>query len=444
MSRDAPIKSEKDYTEILNEEFPKIDLLAKSDYTIGLEKFLFLEKQTRQASDLISSKRVLIKIADLLIEHQQWIQLNEQLVLLSKKHGQLKLAVQTFIQQIISQLDKTPDLKTKIEVIETIRTVTESKIFVEVERARVTRELSHIKRKEGKIDEATDLLTELQVETYGSMKLREKMEFILEQIELCILKGDFIQATILSRKILVKTLQEDQYQDIKLEYYQLLIKIGLNKNDYLNIAKYYLSIYEIKSIKDDEIKWKEILKNIVYFIILSPFDNLQNDLINKISLDSNLKKLQLHQNLIKSFITKELMRWPIVKQIYSSELIKSFIFDDSSKTNAKHWDDLKDRIIEHNLRVISSYYTQITINRLNELLDLKESETETFISSLVNQGIIYAKINRPTKIVNFAKPKSSNELLDQWSSNIDELLGHVETIGHLITKEELLNGIKTA
>lgn len=75
------------------------------------------------------------------------------------------------------------------------------------------------------------------------------MEFILEQVELCILKGDFNQATILSRKILVKTLQLAEYQDIKLQYYELLIKIGLNKNDYLNIAKHFLSIYEIEDIK---------------------------------------------------------------------------------------------------------------------------------------------------------------------------------------------------
>lgn len=368
--------------------------------------------------------------------------LDEQLVLLSKKHGQLKLAVQTFIQKVIERLNESPDLTTKIATIDTIRTVTESKIFVEVERARVTRELCHIRRDEGKIDEATDLLTELQVETYGSMLLREKMEFILEQVELCILKGDFTQATILSRKILVKTLQEEQYQDIKLEYYQLLIKIGLNKNDYLNITRYYLSIYEIESIKQDDSKWREVLTNIVYFIVLSPYDNLQNDLINKVAQDSNLKKLELHQSLIKSFITKELMRWPIIKQIYSPELNKSSIFDSSTKDNVKHWEDLRSRVIEHNLRVVSTYYTRIAIPRLNQLLDLEEVETEQFISLLVNQGTIFAKINRPAKIVSFAKPKTSNELLDEWSNNVDQLLSHVETIGHLITKEEMMHGIK--
>jgi 26S proteasome regulatory subunit N5 len=386
---------------------------------------------------------VLSKIVDLLASKKEWKLLNEQLILLSKKHGQLKLAVQVFVQQAMTYLDKTDDLEIKIALIETIRTVTESKIFVEVERARVTRELSHIRREEGKIDEATDLLVELQVETYGSMVLREKMEFILEQMELCILRGDFTQATILSRKILIKTLQQEEYQDIKLQYYQLLVKIGLSKNDYLNIARYFMSIYEIEAIKSDESKWRPILTNIVYFIVLSPYDNLQNDLIHKIDLNTDLKKLDLQHRLVQSFITQELMRWPIIKDIYSTELESSEFFTPSNKENARHWEDLRNRVIEHNLRVISTYYTRITLARLNELLDLNEAETEQFISLLVNQGTIYAKINRPAKLVDFAKPKDSNELLNEWSDNVEALLGHVETIGHLITKEEMMNGIKT-
>lgn len=50
MSRDAPIKAEKDYTEILEKEFPDIDILAKNDYHSALDKLLVLEKKTRQAS----------------------------------------------------------------------------------------------------------------------------------------------------------------------------------------------------------------------------------------------------------------------------------------------------------------------------------------------------------------------------------------------------------
>ncbi|QID84067.1 proteasome regulatory particle subunit [Saccharomyces pastorianus] len=443
MSRDAPIKADKDYTQIIREEFPKIDSIAHNDYSSALDQLLILEKKTRQASDLASSKEVLAKIVDLLASQSKWDDLNEQLTLLSKKHGQLKLSIQYMIQKIMEYLrdSKTLDLDTRIKVIETIRVVTENKIFVEVERARVTRDLVEIKRKEGKIDEAADTLCELQVETYGSMEMSEKIEFILEQMELSILKGDYSQATVLSRKILKKTFKNPKYESLKLEYYNLLIKIGLHKKDYLEVAQYLQEIYQTDVIRVDETKWKPVLSHIVYFLVLSPYGNLQNDLIHKTQNDNNLKKLESQESLIKLFTTLELMRWPIVQKTYEPVLNKDDLAF-GGEANKHHWDDLQKRVIEHNLRVISEYYSRITLSRLNELLDLTETQTETYISDLVNQGIIYAKVNRPAKIVNFEKPKNSSQLLNEWSHNVDELLEHIETIGHLITKEEIMHGLQ--
>lgn len=57
-----------------------------------------------------------------------WKLMNEQVQLLSKKHGQLKQAITTMIQEVIKGLDEAPDLDTKIETIENIRTVTEGKV----------------------------------------------------------------------------------------------------------------------------------------------------------------------------------------------------------------------------------------------------------------------------------------------------------------------------
>ncbi|CCD22365.1 proteasome regulatory particle lid subunit RPN5 NDAI_0A02070 [Naumovozyma dairenensis CBS 421] len=445
MSRDAPLKAERDYSEILKDEFSKIETIAQSNHQEALNELLVWEKKTRQAGDLPSSKDVLSKIVDLLFTFHEWDSLNEQLTLLSKKHGQLKLAIQYMIQRIMWHLDDMGDkldLPVKIKCIETIRLVTENKIFVETERARVTRQLVEILKTQGKIEEACDTLCELQVETYGSMDMFEKIEFILEQMNLSILKGDYNQATVLSRKVLKKTFKNEKYEDLKLQYYKLLIKIGLYKRDYLDVAQYYQEIYLTNSVQKDESQWKDALCHIVYFLILSPYGNLQNDLIHKIQLDNKLKKLEIQESLVKLFTTQELMRWPIVKETYQDTLSKDIVAFGGGPENKHHWDELKKRIIEHNLRVISQYYSRITLERLDELLDLTESETETFISDLVNQGIIFAKVNRPAKIVNFEKKQNSSELLNEWSSNVDQLLENIETIGHLITKEEIMHGLK--
>ncbi|KAJ3108807.1 Dynein heavy chain 7, axonemal [Phlyctochytrium bullatum] len=79
-------------------------------------------------------------------------------------------AVTKMIQEAMSFLDKLPDMPTKLQLIDTLRTVTDGKIFVEVERARLTRILSRIRENEGKIAEAADILQELQLSFWSSVK----------------------------------------------------------------------------------------------------------------------------------------------------------------------------------------------------------------------------------------------------------------------------------
>lgn len=56
--------------------------------------------------------------------------------------------------------------------------------------------------------EAADILQEVAVETYGAMAKSEKIAFILEQVRLCMDKGDYVRAQILSRKISPKAFLE--------------------------------------------------------------------------------------------------------------------------------------------------------------------------------------------------------------------------------------------
>ncbi len=111
----------------------------------------------------------------------------------------------------------------------------------------------------------------------GSMDLEEKIEFILNQITLSNKKGDYQLSKILSRKILIRSL--DKFADHKLTYYKLIIEIAFDEDDYINLVKYYLAIYDIPKIQGDLTKALVNLKQIVYFIILSNYSNLQNDLI---------------------------------------------------------------------------------------------------------------------------------------------------------------------
>ena len=54
--------------------------------------------------------------------------MNEQVLLLSKKHGQLKQATTKMVQVVMGFIDDTPNQEVKLTVIETLRTVTEGKV----------------------------------------------------------------------------------------------------------------------------------------------------------------------------------------------------------------------------------------------------------------------------------------------------------------------------
>ncbi|KAH6605249.1 26s proteasome non-atpase regulatory subunit 12 [Trichoderma cornu-damae] len=475
---EATLKPEKDFSKEVDQQVPEAEALGKTNLQGAIEKLAALEKQTRQASDLASTSRILVAIVTLCKNANDWSLMNDQTLVLSKKHSQLKQAITKMVQTVVGFLDETPDLKTKLSVIETLRTVTEGKIFVEVERARVTKILSDIKKQQGDVKAATEILCELQVETFGSMDRREKTEFILAQVELCIESGDWTQAAILGRKISTRYLarkpkktaeqlekeqkerekkkargeevpeeKEDDTTDLKLRYYEQQITLAKHEDKYLDACKHYRQVLDTEAVEEDPAKLHPVLQRIIYFVILAPYDNEQHDLLQRIHRDSRNAQVSLDAELLRLFTVHELMRWPEIAKKFGPHLCGTDVFDAQPGQSAdekanQRWEDLRKRVIEHNVRVIAKYYTRIQISRLTELLDLAEDETEKYISELVTSKTVYAKIDRPARIVSFAKPRDADDVLNEWSHNMKSLLGLLERIDHLITKEEMMARIQ--
>lgn len=444
MSREDPLKAEKDYTSILDKQLPEITLLP---YKEAVDRLLSLEKQVRQLSDLVSSKRVLIAIVDKLAE-SDWEYMNELIPILCKKHGQMKSSIQVFIAHIIEKMasldeNNHKELELKIKLIETIRTVSDKKIFIEVERAIVSRNLSDIYlTKKNDLDKAVEILCDLQVETYSLMKFDTKVEYILQQIKLVLMQKDYAHAKILSRKILLKTLKGfDKAEEYKATYLNYLIEISENDYEYINIVENSLKLIELPLVQKLD-SFNDILVSIIYYIILSPFDNLQSDLISKIKVNPIIYKNVDEKifKLLEIFTTNELIHWSNIETLYAKEFEQSKLFKDEN--NHKN---LQKRIIEHNLRIINNYYNFIKLDRLSYLLQLSNDESEKYVSELVNKGMINAKINRPKGIIKFNKfenNESINSILNDWCYDVDKLLDEIDQIGHLINKEEMMHGIK--
>jgi len=314
-------------------------------------------------------------------------------------------------------------------------------LFVEVERARITRELSNIKKSQGNLGEAKNVLCELQVETFGSMDRKEKTDFILLQVNLCIEHGDYGQALILSRKISTKwfgtdaSKKDQEIMDLKLRFYEQQIQLAKQDSKYLDVCKHYRAIMDTPSIMADNGKLEVILERIIYYVILAPYDNEQSDLLHRIKMDPNLLRLVPQQDeLLKSFTIIELMPWSRVAQRFETMLRATEVFGVDDPKGPQRWEDLRKRVIEHNVRVAGKYYTRITMDRLKTLLDLDEDETETYLSKLVCEKTVDAKIDRPARIITFGQARDADDVLNEWSRNMKSLLGLLERVDHLITK----------
>jgi len=101
-------------------------------------------------------------------------------------------------------VDSIPNEDVRNKLVDTLRTVTAGKIYVEVERARLTKRVVEKLEQAGKIEEARTMIMELQVETFGSMEVKEKVTYLLHQMRLSIVQKDFLRAAIISRKISTK------------------------------------------------------------------------------------------------------------------------------------------------------------------------------------------------------------------------------------------------
>ncbi|KAG8859553.1 hypothetical protein FRB96_004437 [Tulasnella sp. 330] len=489
-------KQEKDFTKEVDLAVAEATSLQEAGkLQDGLDKLLALEKQTRNAADLASTTRLLSTSTLLCYKAADYSLLSSTILALSKKHGQLKEAVKVMVEQAMGWLD---DIKSKkgeptwLELVETLRTVTEGKIYLETPRARLTLVLANYYERiandpstapkpkpdatSGKapaaltpfdsLVKASDLMTELQVETYSSMDRKEKTEFILEQMRLLVLvakgkdtqakeskeksaadkekkvtaadgEAEWIKVRVGGRKIHEGFLTEKGNEVLKLKFYDLMIQFALHHASYLDAAKYFHKVWETPIIKEEtEGRGKEArfnplihlhaLENVIYYVILAPHDNEQSDMINRLYNDPALAKLELHYNLVKCFITHELVRWPSIEGIYGPTLRQTLVFLTGNAEGDKRWEDLHTRVIEHNIRVIALYYTRITLSRLTSLLDLSAKATEEVLCRLVVSGTVHARIDRPNGVVSFKQKETAEDVLNAWASDVGRLMGLVE------------------
>jgi len=197
----------------------------------------------------------------------------------------------------------------------------------------------------------------------------EKTDFLLEQVRLCIAANDWITSENTSRKISTRwfdSKDEEEEEtlptegddtptfskvDLKLRYYDLMIQLSLYQNDYLSTTKHYMAVYHTPIIQHTPERARAVLQNVLIFVVLTPYDNEQSDLLHRVVREDPVKNDEMGWvgGFVKKFTDGELMRWPMVQEIYGKELRATSIFakDEGDGKGQQRWEALAQRVTEH-------------------------------------------------------------------------------------------------
>ena len=339
-------KEDVDYSNLLESDVPKLKQLAQEgNLSDALDGLFILEKQTRQGGDFTTCGKIAREIIRICYNANNWSQLNDSLVMLSKRRGQSKTVIQEAVQEAMNFIDSIDDISVATELIKILKSITEGKIFVELESAELTKRLAEIYEKTEKVKLAAKTLQEVQVETLSKMETKDKINYILEQVRLCLKCNDYIRALILSRKINLKIISKDEFQEEKIKYYKLMIEYYESQDKYSDIARSYQSLFNTPIIQDNENEWIKYLKLLCIYSVLSPYSLEQADVINRTYKLKKLQDLPLQLQLLKLFLTKELMNWSDIQKQFTQELSSFPQF--SNEQGDKLWKIFQLRVVEH-------------------------------------------------------------------------------------------------
>jgi len=307
---------------------------------------------------------------------------------------------------------------------------------VELERARLTmHKCDVLENEKGVILEAAECLKDFQVETYGAVPHREKTMYILSQMRIFLATKDstfFTRAKIRSGHIGQKSLA--RYPDLALKYHQLVIEIRHHEEEYFDMAQ---ALLKVREVADNQKLRDQSATEAVFACILSHFSTEQFALLEELSKDQKLEEIDACRKLLHLFTTHEIIVWP-----FEDSDLRTFVEDFRFSTEYGSQEGLVDafriRTIQHNIRVVSRYYTDIQMGRLAQFLGVEMAEMEKHLSDMVVAGDVFAKIDRLEQSIRFTKKLDSNQRVNMWREGVDKVVHMVEKTCHEIHRETLI------
>lgn len=76
-------------------------------------------------------------------------------------------------------------------------------------------------------------------------------------------------------------------------------------------------------------------------------------------------------------------------------------------------------LTQHNIRIISKYYSQLTLSRMSQLIKVDKLYCEEELCILNNSKVVNCRIDRFNDIVDFKPVEHENNLLKKWNDSIN-------------------------
>lgn len=418
-----------------------------------VEGLLEVEKRARQDNDLDLSVKICKTVVELLWDAKDLDRLIATVRSLTSKRGQLMKSISEMVRMCMGYVPQVQPVERQIEFVDAIKQICEKKIYLEVEYARCCMILvKHNEKNVNSLEEASKIMENVQVETYGSMSKKEKLEFILYQMKINLLLRDFTKLYIVSKKVNLKFLEEPNFEHEKITFNLYSFFFFQQDSDYPNCTNCLKQVYnalkalnyQVDTAQLDPIVPEQfgsllnktkLSEAVLTFKCLEPFKLAKQEETIKL-----VKELEVYvldnvvlDKLLKAFTTNELSSCNIAAYQTPSLLVFHKDFLNSAKFLAK----LEVELVKKNLFMVSRYYKQVRLQKLSVLLENSPQFIEDQLCDLIVDAFIVGKIDRMDMVVKFDIAKDDKGTLDNWVDNINGVLDLVNFVCERIEREEV-------
>lgn len=423
-----------------------------------LNELLELEKVARLGSDTLSTQRLAVEVVRILRTQQQTTEMLATMDSLMKRRAQTKQVQSAMVAEAGQTLqDEGLTEAKREETLTQLTHITDGKIHVELEHARFTVQLAKICEAGKRKKEAMDLLSNLHVETITTMPRNEKIDIITDQIRLTLEMDTILHTPMVSRKVSHRALSKPESKAKKVTYFLLMAEYYSRIQAFYSMARCF---YEIALSSDDaKDKLDNLSKAAVLALLSEPATAKELDDVEECCAFAPASKMGLRTEYLAKLGEDTLLEieapflHTLIQEFNSVDLIRQKVAGPIDELCASHsvlsgfparQDQLRRRCSEHDLLVISKYYSRIGIARLSSLVGLTPALTEEFIMKLVTMKTIYAKIDRIDQLVVFEPRKDALQSCQLWNTSVERTVELIDKVAHLVVKERMLSAVQPA